>query len=198
MNKINEIYLDTNKYGKQLLIDCHSYIEVDIAKIEKANYNKYYTSNFYEIHLIKTGKINLYIENQRILLKQNTILFLTPQKIRQWEIIGEITGKILIFESDFIESFFNDSFFLYRLQYFQNSETLPYINLLSKETHYYNLFFNEIEKEIIAYENDSQHLIRATLYYLLVKLNRNYSKFYNIKDNFLIFKYINSQLFKTC
>ncbi|RLD54043.1 MAG: hypothetical protein DRJ05_15385 [Bacteroidetes bacterium] len=181
MSAIEEVLLDKNKYGEQLLIDCHSSSDIEIA-----GFNKYYTSNFYEIHLIESGSVNMHIGNLKMELKQNMLLFLTPSKIRHWEPTGEMKGKILIFESGFVEHFFKDNFFLYKLQYFQNAETLPYIQLSVDDLNQYKILFSEIENEIIALETDSQHLIRAALFYLLVKLNRHYSTHYNIKDSFVI------------
>ncbi len=183
MKKIKKLLFKKKKYYKELFIDCHFYNEIEIG-----NFRENYTSNFYEIHLIKKGKINLFIDKDiKISLENNNMVFLIPEKVRHWQTIGEITGRIIVFKNDFIENFFSDFIFLQKLNLFQNNKKEYILKLKENEANYYNSFFNEIEKEIISLRNDSLHLICSSLYYFLVKLNRHFSEKYFIKkDSFEI------------
>ncbi len=178
LKKTEKLVLEETK--NKLLIDCHAINE------KGAPFAKIYTANFYEIHLVEKGNINFYIDHQKINIKEKTLLMLPPSKIRRWEVTGQIESNLLIFQSEFLTSFFNDDFFLYKLQYFQNIIPLAYIELSEEEFCYFRIFFKEIEQEIKNYKSDSSHLLRASTYYFLLKLNNIYSKRHNIKDSFAI------------
>ena len=177
---MEKILLDRNRTKRQLLIDSHSYSEKEIV-----NFTKAFTSNFYEIHLIQTGKIILHLDDSKIHLHENMIVFISPEYIRYWELQGKMTGKILIFEKDFLDLFLNDTYIIYRFNFF-NVNSKPFIEFNNSEINYFASFFNEIEHEIKENTVNSVHILRASLHYFLIKINKKYAEYYSLSGNFLI------------
>ena len=97
--------------------------------------------------------------------------------------LSGIKGFHLVFQSDFLSDFFGDKLFTYRLQYFYNSQHPQFLQLRKEDYAIISLALNEIIAEIKNYQNDSSHILRSLLYFSLSKLNRLYSKCYNISSN---------------
>lgn len=170
-----------DKNEKQLLIDCHSYTETEIR-----DFSRFYTSNYYEIHIIESKNIRLYTDNLQIDLSGTSILFLSPQNIRRWDRENkEVKGNILLFEPEFISDFLKDSLFLYRLHIFHNN-AIPFLNLNVEEYKSYLSLFKDIEYEIRNFTPKSRDLINASLHYFLIKLNDQYSDFHSLSNDFLM------------
>jgi len=170
-----------NKYGKELLIDCEMMTEV---KSFTKNTTPFLV-NFHEILFITKGKGIFRLDNEQIKFAEGTILLLPPNKWRQWEIIDEaIDGHFLIFEEDFISTFFNDQLFLYRFHFFYNNFTPSYIHLKQDELSPFLKHLEDIKKELRNLTFDSEHFLRAILYFLLININRSYSQQFKIKEQF--------------
>ncbi|MEN8229423.1 MAG: hypothetical protein ABFS38_14790 [Bacteroidota bacterium] len=167
--------------GKQLLIDCNNYSEAEIK-----DFSKFYTSNYYEIHLIKSKTVRLCTDDREISLSGYNILFLSPQNIRRWEQENkEVLGRIMLFEPEYVSEFLKDSLFLYRLQIFQ-SNAMPYLNLSTQEYQSYLELFQEIEQQIRNYTPESKDIINANLHYFLIKLNSHYFNFHALSEDFVM------------
>ncbi len=170
-----------NKYGKELLIDCEKISEVE-------NFTKDDTPfmvNFHEIFFLTKGKGVFRLDDERIKFSENSVLLLPPNKWRQWEHVDEeIDGYFLIFEEDFISSFFNDPFFLYRFHYFYNSASPSNVNLSEEEAQAFCKYLEDVKKELASLHSDSDHLLRAILYLILISINRIYSSQFKIAGQF--------------
>lgn len=170
-----------NKYGRELLIDCEKIKEVKSFTKD----TRPFLVNFHEILFITQGAGVFRLDNERIEFSKGTILLLPPNKWRQWEVIHKaIDGYFLIFEEDFISKFFNDHLFLYRFHFFYNNFTPSYIYQKQEELSFFLEHLEIIKKELRNLTSDSEHLLRAILYLLLIKLNRRYSQQFKIKGQF--------------
>jgi len=177
-----KVVFKRNKSEKRLQIDCNSYTETEIDE-----FSKYFTSNYYEIHLIESENIKLFNGDFQIDLAKNSIVFLSPQNIRRWAYVNNnAKGIILLFESNFINDFLKDSLFLYRLHIFHNNKNVPTIKLKTSEYNSFLKLFKDIEYEIRNFKTNSRHIINASLHYLLIKLNKKYSDFYSLNDDYII------------
>ncbi len=88
----------------------------------------------------------------------------------------------MVFKSDFLEQFFQDKLFVYRLNYFYNYNYSPFL-VLSEDT--YKLIatcLSEVIAEIELYRKDSIQIIRSLLYFILSKLNREFNSFHHINE----------------
>lgn len=170
-----------NKYGKELLIDCEKISDVEHFTKDTTPF----LVDFHEILFITKGKGVFRLDNERVEFAAGTLLLLPPNKWRQWEIIEkDIDGYFLIFEEDFISKFFNDQLFLFRFHFFYNSSTPSYLHLIQNEMDGFLLHLQNVKRELRNLTSDSEHLLRAILYLLLININRIYSSQFEIEEQF--------------
>ncbi len=171
---------EKRKYGYELLMDLHSF---------ENNPNVYFdstphTTNFFEIMVFEKASGTIELNGQLLQVADNSFFFISPYQKKSCKISQTgIKGFHLVFQNDFLSDFFNDKLFVYRLQFFYNSQNPQFLSLKKRDYNTFRYIFNEIIEEIENYQNDSPHLIRSLLYFSLSKLNRIYSKYYNISSN---------------
>jgi AraC family transcriptional activator of pobA len=103
--EIKKVHFIKRKYGKELLIDCslHSKSNVKLPKIP-------FIVDFYGIYIITKGEGSILLDNSIIPFRKGSLLFFQPYQVRQWQdVSSDFDGYFLIFESEFIETFFQDS-----------------------------------------------------------------------------------------
>lgn len=187
---MKEFKFHKTKYGKELLIDCLKVSETQGIIIK----NKPFTINFYEIYFITKGNGTFLLDNLHIPYKKGTVLFLPPDRRREWLVENETDAYVILFEGEFIERFFNDNLFVYRFHYFHNYNTPFHLKTNPDEFSAYLEKTKEIKSEINNLISDSDHLLRSILYYLLIKLNRQYINQHQIKgelfENIEVLKFI--------
>lgn len=81
----------------------------------------------------------------------------------------------LIFQEAFLNDFFADKLFTYRLLYFYQLVHPLKMNIDTDEMLKYCSLLTEIKMELVNSQTDSVHIIRSLLYYLLQTLNRRYA-----------------------
>ena len=167
------------KYKNGILMDLG-----DSRDIPQFNFSDetHYTT-FYEIIIIRKGKGVIFLDDRKIDFKEGTFLFISPNQKRKW-LIGNSKMEVnfIIFEQSFLNDFFSDKFFVYRLQYFYSKQNAPYIQPSKRLFSFENDVFEEIQTELKNTQKDSAHLLRSILYYILVKLNRYFCDFHNINS----------------
>jgi len=192
MSEVKRFDFDRKKYGKELLIDCRKFSETKKFILSKARF----AVSFYEIYFITQGKGVFELDNERIPIQKGLVLLLPPNKVRQWlEIKNKIDGYFIIFESEFIENFFRDPFFIQRFHFFHYSDNKPSsVNFDKKDFLKIVSLLEDIKTEILSLQDDSHHMIRSLLYSLLIKLNRTYANLYDMKPE--LFQNNKTLLFK--
>ncbi|WP_029288644.1 AraC family transcriptional regulator [Pedobacter sp. R20-19] len=162
------------KYGLELLLD--------IGHIEKLkNYvldSTLHQVSFYEIIFIQDGSGAFTLDENKMSIAPRAIIFISPGQIRRWEIEEKVKGYTLFFDKDFLHQFFSDELFLYRLQYFHQYLHPAEMHIAERSFGKCLELLQEIEHEFEQIQNDSDHLIRAILYQLLIVLNRYYADVY--------------------
>ncbi|MEL6659066.1 MAG: AraC family transcriptional regulator [Bacteroidota bacterium] len=160
-----------NKYQRELLIDCFR----RNAFFKRVDYHQPFFVTFYEIIFIVEGRGEFKLDHEVIPFKPGTVLLLPPNKWRQWcQTEANYSAIYLIFEEEFISNFFNDALYLYRFHYFYNINSPSYLQLSEEELPDFIQTLTEVQQEIKQLQPDSSHLLRALLYYLLIRLNRVY------------------------
>ncbi|SCY75842.1 AraC family transcriptional regulator, transcriptional activator of pobA [Flavobacterium anhuiense] len=136
-----------------------------------------FNTDFFEIVFFKKTSGRLILNHQQIDLTDNSIIFISPYQKRQWyfDEDKEQNFTILIFQEDFLNDFFSDKLFTYKLLYFYQLH-FPVEMVVDKDfIQSYCTFLIEIKAELINPKADSEHIIRSLLYYILQKLNREYA-----------------------
>ncbi|CAD0005128.1 helix-turn-helix domain-containing protein [Flavobacterium chungangense] len=140
-----------------------------------------YNTDFFEILLFKTAKGTLILNQQKINITDNTIIFISPFQKRQWALEKDgLDFTVLVFQENFLNDFFSDKFFTYRLLYFYQLNYPLHIAIEREELQKALDQLTEIKYELVNSRTDSIHIIRSLTYYLLLKFNRIYADANNL------------------
>ncbi|OXA82065.1 transcriptional regulator [Flavobacterium aquidurense] len=140
-----------------------------------------YNTDFFEILLFKTAKGSLVLNQQKIDITDNTIVFISPFQKRKWTLEKEgLDYTVLVFQENFLNDFFSDKFFTYRLLYFYQLNYPLKISIEKDELQKAFGQLMEIKYELVNSRTDSIHIIRSLTYYLLLKFNRMYADANNL------------------
>lgn len=136
-----------------------------------------FNTDFFEIVFFKKGNGRLILNNQQIDLKDNSVVFISPYQKRQWHFDKESDQDftILLFQEDFLNEFFADKLFTYKLLYFYQLHFPVQMNVDRPFIEKYCALLTEIKDELVHTKAGSVHIIRSLIYYILQKLNREYA-----------------------
>jgi YesN/AraC family two-component response regulator len=170
MQTISQYDFYKTKYGDELLIDVVplSYVKKFITK------QPVHRLTYYDITLITSGTGFFQIDTHQYNVSEGDVLFSRPGEIRHWDKDKIFDGYALIFEEEFLLSFFNDSLFLKHLSCFKPGAT----SKLTLECVIYEQILNRIKNikhEIDTYRVKDKHILRALLYETLMLLHRTYT-----------------------
>lgn len=140
-----------------------------------------YNTDFFEIVFIKSADGLVTINQQNLRIRNNSIVFISPFQKRRWQLREQnLEFNVLAFQEDFLNDFFADKLFTYRLLYFYQLDYPLCMQLEECEFAKYTEQLKEIKTELTQTQADSVHIIRSLLYYLLQKLNRKYAQDQNL------------------
>lgn len=179
-----------NKYDIELLMDIGTYKDIPEYFFESTLHN----TDFYEIIFFARGNGYLELDQQKIKISNNTIVFISPFQKRKWFVKeSKIDCHFLFFQDSFLSKFFSDKLFSFRLQFFYNKSQPLFIKTSKAHLLQLHSIFEEVSTEINAFKSDSEHIIRALLYFILIKLNRLYSECYQLsaetENNIIAFSF---------
>lgn len=171
MQTIPQYDFHRTKYGEELLIDL-----VELATIKKyvARY-PVHTLSYFDITFITEGSGFFIVDDQSYLVHPGDVVFSKPHEIRSWDKEHIRKGYAILFEEEFLLTFFNDPFFLQHLRYYQPQRTTASISLPPDRLRITQLI-GEIQAEITHYQSKDKHILRALLYEMLMLLNRAYDQ----------------------
>lgn len=169
MKSIPHYKFHKTKYGEELLIDVVTLdgIRPYIGK------HPTHTLSYFDITFITNGTGKFSIDNREYTLSEGDVIFSKPGEVRSWSEIPQ--GYALIFEEDFLLSFFNDPTFIRNLTYFGVNRGSSKINIASISARI-DHSIQSIMEEINNKQSKDRHVLRALLYEILMLLNREYAK----------------------
>lgn len=159
------------KYGSELLIDV-----VDLKYTKKFLIKStVHTLTYYDITFVTEGEGLFSIDNQTHQAIPGDVFFTQPGEIRHWDTRHITNGHALIFEDEFLSSFFKDPLFVQHLPYFNIGKTACKLHLPAELYPRMLQLLNNIKAEINAYRRyDDIYVLRALLYEALMLLTRAY------------------------
>lgn len=156
--------------GVDFLLNVLSEREVDYT--DKGTFD----TDYFEILFFKQAKGFLILNQQEIEVKSGSIIFISPFQKRNWKLDQtNLEVTTLVFQEAFLNDFFADKLFTYRLLYFYQLVHPLKMTIDEVEMLKYCSLLTEIKLELVNSETDSVHIIRSLLYYLLQTLNRRYA-----------------------
>ena len=168
-----------NKYGSELLIDIVALKDIKKFLVK----NAVHTLTYYDITFITEGEGHFIINHQTHEAVPGDVFFSRPGEVRSWEIDRIENGYALIFEDEFLSSFFKDTNFVQHLSYFHPGKTAMKLHLTEELYTRLLQLVQDIKREIDAYQPGDVHVLRALLYEALMLLNRSYQNAIPTTDN---------------
>jgi AraC-like DNA-binding protein len=161
------------KYGDELLIDL-----IQLEDLEKYIIaTPVHRLMYYDITIISGGTGTFSIDGIEHRVTRGTVLFSSPGQIRRWNTSKTPRGYVVIFEQEFLTTFFNDTKFVESLSFFNSSGTL----ILDREDYkYLSGVLESMKREITVHD---LHMLRALLYQVLIFLNRRFQSREKLSPN---------------
>ena len=156
------------KYGSELLIDV-----VALKDIKKyLSDHSLHALTYYDITLITDGEGFFRIDETNHQVKVSDVLFSQPYQLREWDTQHIADGYALIFEEEFLLSFFNDPNFINNISFFKKYCNNSRLELSTSVFEQINFLMQQIKDEIDKYAVKNKHILRALLYQVLMTLDR--------------------------
>lgn len=168
MKSIVQYHFINEKYGKTLLIDIVPISEIN-KYIEKEPIHRL---TFYDMTFITNGNENVFINQTELHVQSGDVICSIPGEIWSWPKQTEMQGYVLLFEEEFLFSFFNDKQFLNKFRYLKHGRTSPLIRLNKKVFKNVVTYLEKINSEIQLGVSSSEHILRALVYLILALLDR--------------------------
>jgi AraC family transcriptional regulator, transcriptional activator of pobA len=173
--------MKTIKFPAECGVDVSLNVLSDREIREKYINTDFYKSVCFEIIFFKKAKGELILNQQKIPVTDNSVIFISAFQERRWTLDPDhLEFTTLVFHEEFLNEFFADKLFTYRLQYFYQLAYPLNMMMTTADLNKSWMLLQEIKMELIQVRRDSAHIIRSLLYYLLQTLNRLYSDTHNI------------------
>lgn len=143
--------------------------------------HKAFKTDFFSFYFFRRANGYLLLNFRKVELRDGMVLLLSPHQQQEWHVDeAELDYTFLIFREDFMRTFIADKFFVYRLLYYYQTDTPPYLFAAPEELAEYMRLLGKIKQELLHPVADTYNLIVSVLYYLLVVINRAYAKTYRL------------------
>lgn len=162
------------KYGEELLIDL-----IRIEDLEKyIRHSPVQRLTYYDITIVVDGQGAFIIDDCDRPIVPGSVFFTSPHQIREWRVDNIPKGYALIFEEEFLCTFFNDARFVQNLSCFHSDDHAHVLILNPHDLQTITGLLADIKNEIGAFKSTDKHVLRALLYQVLALLNRKFISTY--------------------
>lgn len=166
------------KYDQEFLMDCVFFS----ATGRKVTIGQAFSYSFHGIFILNEGGATISIDQDVSTLNKGSFIFLRANQVREWlAVTPDFSGYLLIFENEFMETFFKDNLFLHRFQFFHTTQP----TILETDEQFLQEHITICEKirsELHNLQQDSHYYIRSLLYNILIQINRAYIRDYNLSS----------------
>lgn len=157
------------KYGSELLVDV---ITIDDMK-QNIERTPVLSENFYSIMLVMKGREEVSVNERSAIVGVGNVVCGIPGEIWKFNKDSKLEGYNLIFEEEFLLSFFNDPHFLCKLPYLHPNRLSPVLFLPEDLQQRVHSLYEQMRHEIATNGKEKdQHILRAMLYETLMLLKR--------------------------
>lgn len=140
-----------------------------------------FKTDFFSFYFFRRANGYVLLNFRKIELRDDMVLLLSPHQQQEWHVDeAELDYTFLIFREDFMRTFIADKFLVYRLLYYYQTDTPPYLFAAPEELAEYMRLLGKIKQELLHPVADTYNLIVSVIYYLLVVINRAYAKTYRL------------------
>jgi len=168
MKRIPSYKFYKHKYGDELLVDVINFDRMlpDIRR------TPVFSETFYSITLVLEGDEEVAVNGKALKTSKGLIICSIPGEVWSFQSESRLKALNLIFEKEFLLSFFNDPHFLDRFNYLHADRSTPFLR--PDEVAFERILglYRAMQREITDYEQKDQHILRAMLYETLMLLQR--------------------------
>ncbi len=168
MKRIPTYKFYKHKYGEELLVDVINF-EKMVPDIRRT---PVFCETFYSITLVLEGNEEVSINGKSLKTCKGIVICSIPGEVWSFQHEPELKALNLIFEKEFLLSFFNDQHFLDRFTYLKADRKTPFLQ--PDETVFERILglYYDMQREITDVEQKDQHILRAMLYETMMLLQR--------------------------
>ena len=157
-----------HKYGQELLIDVLSLSSIK----EGIRRTPVHRESFFQVILFTQGCGEVAIDGCRRTVRPGEAACSRPGEVWTWCADPQLEGYVLIFEEQFLLSFFNNPHIIDHFPYLQAGRTSPFLIPDAALTERLLHLLRQMKAEIDDAQSKDQHILRAMLYEALLLLNR--------------------------
>ena len=157
-----------HKYGWALGADCGRVREVP-------NYitaPRAHRLRFHELVLVRAGRGSVDIDGRSVALRRRRVILTSAGQVRCWRLDAMLDGMVVCFQPSLFDVFFADTGFVDRLRLFAPQAGCPAIDLSPPDWRRVEATARAMCEELRTPRADSEHMLRALLYRLLIELAR--------------------------
>lgn len=145
------------------------------------NLDKRYKTDFFEFYFFRKAEGYMLLAGRKIILHPNMVLVISPFQLQEWHVdLDKLDYTFLIFQEEFINNFFSDKYFMYRLLYCYQHDYPTFFDMSREEMAPLLSQLLQMKKELRNPIADSYHMIVACLYQFLLLLNRFYANRFDL------------------
>lgn len=150
-------------------------------KVPWFHFSDRYQTDFFEFYFFRHANGWMILNGERIELHDGMLQIISPYQHQEWHCDDlHMDYTFLVFQEEFINSFFSDKYFMYRLLYCYQNDTPTYFDITDEESAPLLALLKEMKGELRNPVADSYQMILAFLYEFLLKLNRLYAHRFNL------------------
>ncbi|REK06375.1 MAG: helix-turn-helix domain-containing protein [Acidobacteria bacterium] len=146
--------------------------------------------DFYDLLLVTRGQGWIELDGDPVPLRPHQLVVTSPGQVRRLHLAPEqrprFEGLVLFFLGPFALDFFNDPFFLHRLHFFHQHRGATALALEAQRAAWFGERLLTMRRELRDFRADSEHLLRAVLYELLVCTNRWFAEAAEVPSEALV------------
>jgi AraC family transcriptional activator of pobA len=164
------VEFDKTKYGRELLIDAATIRQMPSFITS----DRPHVLTFHEIMLVTTGHGDVLLDGEANEVQPGVVVFSLPGQVREWRLSTRMDGACLFFTKTFLVDTFSDPRFLDKFAFFRPLRPGSTLRLGGSERRSFGEIFAAMRRELACFDQDASESLRASLYRMLVLLNRWY------------------------
>ena len=162
------VEFNRSKYGPELLIDAASIHQMPTFIKDDSPH----VLAFHDILLVTRGSGSILLDGESHAVAPGVVVFSLPGQMREWRLTSQLDGACLFFTEEFVADTFSDPRFLDQFIFFRASRRSGTLQLDAKQRSAFVRAFTDMQRELASFQKDATQSLRASLYQLLVLLNR--------------------------
>jgi len=164
------VEFNRTKYGRELLIDAATIGEMPSFITS----DRPHVLTFHDILLVTKGRGYVLLDGESHEVEPGVVVFSLPGQLREWRLSTGMDGACLFFTKTFLVDTFSDPCFLDKFAFFRPSRPGGTLRLARSERRAFGEIFAAMRREVACFDQDANQSLCASLYRMLVLLNRWY------------------------